>query len=153
MDTLTSVRIINFKRDGALMPVEFNIRPMVQKNTELPFDRLRVIQSLAELQLPDIRRAVVFIFAAWSGPAVIALRRLTRLLSTLDLDSLEVIIVDNDCMTGDEMIRLFGHVFHGAGETMWVRNGRVFAELSAFLPESEPLVLGHTKELLGNRAD
>ena len=134
------------------MPVKFDIRPIVQKNTELSFDRLRLIQSLADLQLPDIRRAVVFVFAAWSGPAVIALRKITRLLSALDLDSVDVIILDNDCMTGDEMIRLFGRVFHGAGETMWVRDGRVFAELSSFHPDSEPLVLSYTMELIENRA-
>jgi hypothetical protein len=130
------------------MPVEFDIRPSVQKNTELPFERLRVVQSLSELRLPDIRVGVVFVFAGWSGPAVMALRRFTRLLSTLDLGSLDVIILDNDCMTGDDMIRLFGHVFHGAGEALWIRDGRVVAELSAFRPESEALIVSYTRELL-----
>jgi hypothetical protein len=130
------------------MPVEFDIRPSVQKNTELPFERLRVVQSLSELRLPDIRVGVVFIFAAWSGPAVMGLRRFTRLLSTLDLGSLDVIILDNDSMTAEDMIRLFGHVFHGGGETLWVREGRVVAELSAFRPESDALIISHTRELL-----
>jgi hypothetical protein len=130
------------------MPVEFDIRPSVQQNSELPFERLRVIQSFPELRLPDIRVAVVFIFAAWSGPAVMALRRLTRMLSTLDLGSLDVIILDNDCMAVDDMIRVFGHVFHGAGESLWIRDGRVVAELSATRPESEALIVSHTKELL-----
>jgi hypothetical protein len=130
------------------MPVEFDIRPSVQKNSELPFERLRVVQNLSELRLPDIRVGVVFIFADWSGPAFIALRRFTRLLSTLDLGSLDVVILDIDSMTGDDMIRLFGHVFHGAGETLWVQDGRVVAELSAFRPESEALIIRHTRKLL-----
>lgn len=127
---------------------EFDIRPSVKRNTDLPFERLRVVQSLPELSLSDIRAGVVFVFAAWSGPAVMALRRLTRLLSTLDLGALDVVIVDNDSMTGEEMIRLFGHVFRGAGETLWVREGRVVAELSAFRPESEALIVSHTRDLL-----
>jgi hypothetical protein len=110
---------------------------------------LRVLQHVEELQLTEIRLGVVFVLAAWSGPAILALHRLTRLLSTLDLDSSDVIILDNDCLTGEDMIALFGHVFHGVGETLWIREGRVVAELSAFQPASEPLILRHTKTLLG----
>lgn len=131
-----------------VVPVEFDIRPSVQKNTELPFERLRIVQSLSKLRLQDIPVGVVFVFAVWSGPAVMALRRFTRLLSTLDLGSLDVVILDNDSMTGHDMIQLFGHVFHGSGETLWVRDGRVVAELSASQPESESLIISHTRELL-----
>jgi hypothetical protein len=131
-----------------LVPVEFDIRSSVQKNTKLPFKRLRVVQNLSELRLPDVRTGIVFIFAAWSGPAVMALRRLTALLSTLDLGSLDVVILDNDSMTGEDMIQLFGHVFHGAGETLWVRDGRVVAEMSELRPESEALIVSRTRELL-----
>jgi hypothetical protein len=77
-----------------------------------------------------------------------AFRKFTHLLSTLDLGSLDVVILDDDCMTGDDMIRLFGHVFQGAGETLWVRDGRVVNDLSAFRPESEELIVRHTRQLL-----
>lgn len=130
------------------MPLEFDIRPVVQKESVLPYERLRIVQRLAEFDLATIRRGVVFVFAAWSGPAVIALRRFTKVVSTLDLGSLEVIIMDNDSMNGEDTIRLFGHVFHGAGEVLWVRDGHVVAELSAYRPESEPLLISHTRELL-----
>ena len=53
-----------------------------------------------------------------------------------------------DCMTDDDMIRLFGQVFHGAGETLWIRDGRVVAELSAFQPGSESLIVSQTRQLL-----
>jgi|SRR5688572_14385282 len=125
-----------------------DIRPIVQKESQLSYDRLRVIQRFADFDLAAIRRGIVFIFAVWSGPARMALRQFTRLLSTLDLGSLDVIILDNDSMSGDEMIRLSGHVFHGYGEALWVRDGQVVAELSAGPPEAEPLILKHTSELL-----
>jgi hypothetical protein len=130
------------------MPVEFDIRPVVQKESAMPYERLRVVQQLAQFDLAAIRRGVVFVFAIWSGPAVTGLRRFTRQLSMLDLGPLDVIVLDNDSMTGEDMTRLFGHVFHGAGEAVWVRDGHVVAELSACRPESEPLILRHTRELL-----
>jgi hypothetical protein len=122
----------------------------VEKYTELPFNRLRVVCLLADLQLPELRRAVIFVFAAWSGPAVMAFKKLTRILATIDLGSLDVVILDIDCMRPEDVIRLFGHVFHGAGETFWIRDGRVCAELSAYRADSEPLLLSHTKSLVEN---
>lgn len=112
------------------MRVKHDICPFVQKYSELPFERLSVVQNLSEFRLSDIHLAVVFVFAEWSGPAVMAFPRFTHLLSTLDLGSLDIIILDNDCMSGDDMVRLFGHVFHGAGETLWIRDGKVVAELA-----------------------
>jgi len=132
------------------MAIEADIGPIVQKHTELPFERLRIVQTPDILRLTDIRAAVLFVFAAWSGPSTVALKRVTRLLSTLERGLLDVIILDNDCMSGDEMVQLFGHVFHGGGDTIWIRKGRVIAEVIAYLPASEPSILKHTKELLGD---
>jgi hypothetical protein len=130
------------------MPIKHDIRPQVEKLSELPFERLRVVQDISELRIADTRLAIVFIFAEWSGPSVTALRRFTHLLATLDLGSLDVIILDNDCMSGEETACLFGNVFHGYGEMLWIRDGRVVAELPGFQPESEALILSHTRELL-----
>lgn len=127
-----------------------DIRPALEEYTKLPFNRLRVISSLADLQLNDLRRAVIFVFAAWSGPAVVAFKRFTRILSALDLGSLDVVILDIDCMSFDDVIRLFGHGLHGVGETFWVRDGQICAELSACREDSEPLLIAHTKSLVEN---
>ena len=113
---------------------------------------MRIVQNLAEFDIDRIRAAVVFVFAGWSGPSYLALRRVTGLLSTLELGSLDVIILDNDSMTAEDMIRLFGRAFYGAGETLWIRDGRLIAELSVNRPESEELILSHTKRLLEAQA-
>ena len=130
------------------MPVQFDIRTLVEKNTELPLDRLRVVQSLPQFHLASIRRGVILIFAAWSPLASVSLRRVTRLLAPLDLDGVDIIVLDNDCMSDADMIQRFGHVFHGAREALWIRDGRIVTELSAAPPESEQLVLTRTKEQL-----
>ena len=126
-----------------------DIRPAVKEYTKLPFDRLRVVSCLTDLQLPELRRAVIFVFAAWSGPAVIAFARFTRVLSMLDLGSLEIVILDIDCMTPEDLIQLLGHRLHGVGETFWIRDGRICAEVSAYRADSEPLLVTHTKSLIG----
>lgn len=130
------------------MTTEFDIRPAVRKNSNFPIERLRVVQELSDLRLADVHVGIIFVYAVWSGSAVLALRQLTGLLSTLELGSLEVFILDNNCMTADDMLRLFGHVFHGYGEILWVRDGQVVAELPKYPTESESVVLTHTKELL-----
>ena len=121
---------------------------MVQKNTELPFQRLRVVQSLSDFQLTGIHRGIIIIFAAWSPLAIMSVRRVTRILARLDAGSLEIVVLDNDCMSGADMTQLFGHVFHGHGECLWIRDGRVVAELSAAPAESENSVLTYTKGLI-----
>jgi len=130
------------------MAVEFDIRGTVLKYSALGAERLRIIQHSGDFALSGIRRGVVFVFAVWSGPSVQALQRFTRVLATIELGSLDVIILDNDCITDDDKMRVFGHVFHGAGEVLWIRDGQVIAELSAYRQESEPLILSHTKALL-----
>jgi hypothetical protein len=120
----------------------------VREYSAFPFEKLRIIQDLTELRLANLQVAVIFVFAAWSGPSIQAFQRLTRLLRTLDLGSLDLIILDADCLTVDEAVCLFGHVFHGAGEMIWIRNGQIAAELSAWRPEAEALVLSHTRNLL-----
>ena len=80
-----------------------------------------------------------------------ALQRLTATLSRRELDFLEIIVIDIESMTGQDMNGLFGRVFHGYGETLWIREGKVVAQLEAFEPESEPLILAYTKKLLAEQ--
>jgi hypothetical protein len=133
------------------MQATFDICPMVRKYSAIPYEQLQVIRDITAFQLSKIDRGIVLIFAAWSGHSVIALQRLTESLSGRDLDFLEINVIDIESMTGQDMNRLFGRVFHGCGETLWIREGKVVAQLEAFEPESGPLILAHTRKLLAER--
>ena len=133
---------------GKYMQTTFDICPMVRKYSAIPCEQLQVIRDIAAFQLSKIARGIVLIFAAWSGHSVIALQRLTESLSRRDLDFLEIKVIDIESMTSQDMNRVFGRVFHGYGETLWIREGKVVAQIEAFEPESEPLILAHTRELL-----
>ena len=101
--------------------------------------------------MADVRRGIVIIFAAWSGQAVLGLQRLTRLLSTR-AESLDIVVIDIESMTTQEMNQWFGRDFHGKGETFWIRDGQIVAFLEAYHPETEPLILHHSRRLLDERA-
>jgi hypothetical protein len=128
-----------------------NIRPTVEKYSAIPIERLRVLSCFEDVRLTDMRRGVVFVFAAWSGPAVMGLKRFTRVMSSFDTHSLDLVILDIDCLTADSATQLFGtdgFRAGGNGETIWVRGGRIVAREIAAPDNSEHLLQQHTKALL-----
>jgi len=136
------------------MRTEFDIRPMVEKHSAIPIAHLRVLQSFDEVHLPDMRRGIIFVFAAWSGPAVLGLQRFTRVISSLDTRSIDLVVLDTDCLTEDSATQLFGapsFATGGWGETIWIRDAHVIARVLAHTtPES--LIEQHTRGLLDDNA-
>ena len=65
---------------------------------------------------------------------------------------IDLIVIDVDSMTTQEMMQLFGREFYGHGETQWIRDGNVVAFLDAYTPETESLILKYFKQLLIERA-
>ncbi len=124
---------------------------MVRKYSAVPFEEIRLVQNISDFQLPQVRRGIVFVFAAWSGHAVLSLQRLTHWLVAHGLP-LELIVVDIESMTTQEMNQWFGREFHGHGETLWLRDGKIVASLEAPGPESELAVLNYSRQLLVERA-
>jgi hypothetical protein len=123
---------------------------IVQKHSALPIERLRVVSHFGDARLAEIRRGVVFVLAAWSGPSLIALKRFTRIMSELPTSGLDLVVVDTDCLDAESEAQLFGtDGFRpgGWGETIWVRDGVVVAREIAGL-SSEQALRDHTRVLL-----
>jgi len=130
------------------MSMNKDFRSAVQKNSQITFERLQIVEQLSDFRMTEIKAAVVFVFALWSGPSIMAFKKFTQLLKTLELGSIEVIVLDNDCMNGKEMVQLFGHVFHGVGEIVWIKNGRMVAELRTNQQDTESVIVQNTKLLM-----
>lgn len=64
----------------------------------------------------------------------------------------ELIVIDIESMTTQEMKQRFGREFHGRGETLWIRDGKVSAFLEAYGPAAEALLLNYSKRLLDEHA-
>ena len=50
----------------------FDIGPMVRKYSVVPFERVQLIQDIADFQLSEVHRGIAIIFAAGNGQAVMA---------------------------------------------------------------------------------
>ena len=132
------------------MADEFDIRPFVHRHSALPIERLRVVSHFGDVRLAEIRRGVVFVLAAWSGPSVVALKRFTRIMSELPTSGLDLVVLDTDCLDAESDAQLFGtdgFRAGGWGEVIWLRDGVVVArEIAA--PASEQALRDHTRRLL-----
>lgn len=128
-----------------------DIAPVLRKYSEIPFERLRIVSQLDELNLPVIRRGIIFIFAGWSGPAIIAFRRFTQVLAALDASRLDLIVLDIDCLSSEAGTALWGENVGGGGETLWVREGAVVARTLLCVPDTESEAHRNTLELLKYR--
>ena len=129
----------------------FDIGPMVRKYSALPPARVQLIRDIRDFQLSQVRRGIVLVFAAGNGQAIMALQKLTRFLAARD-ESIDLIVVDIESMTIQEMKQWFGREFHGQGETLWIGDGKVVAFLDAYAPGSEVLLLSNFKRLLDESA-
>lgn len=125
-----------------------DITDVLKKHSKMPFERLRIARHLDELSVSTIRRGIVFIFAVWSGPAIIAFERFTRVLAGMDSPRLDLVVLDTDCLTPEAMIALWGRNVGGGGETLWVRDGVAVARSLLYVPDSESELARHTQDLL-----
>jgi hypothetical protein len=125
-----------------------DLSDVLKKHSRLPFERLRVARHLDDLKMASIQRGIVFIFAVWSGPAVIALQRLTQVLGSMDLAGVDLVVLDTDCLSAEAGIALWGANLGGGGETLWIRDGNTVARCLAYVAGSEMDIIRHTEDLL-----
>jgi len=98
------------------------------KYSKLPVERIRYHVTADEGTVRSIDRGVLFLMAFWSVPSVRAFAKLTEVLAALPSDALELVVVDVDGSAAlDELPELKGQITAGAGQTAWVRNGRIVA--------------------------
>jgi hypothetical protein len=132
------------------MPLDFDITASVKEQSAIPFERLTLVRRFDELPLAQIRRGIVYFLAGWSGLSLIYFYRLTKALTPFVGTSLEIYVVEIDCVPAEFMMSTFGHSHPaGSGETIWVRDGRVVSVVDAYDgPQVDSEVLLRTRELL-----
>jgi hypothetical protein len=97
------------------------------KYSKLPAERIRYVADADEATVRSIGRGVLFLMAFWSGPAVQAFAKLTEVLARLDAEGLELVVADVDGSPDLYELPEFKGKVHGAGETAWVRGGKIVA--------------------------
>jgi hypothetical protein len=97
------------------------------KYSQLPPQRIRYVPDADEATVRSIRRGILFLMAFWSGPSVGAFAMLTEILARLDAEGLELVVADVDGSPDLYELPEFKGKVHGAGETAWVREGKIVA--------------------------
>ena len=88
--------------------------------------RTRFYSEADRAVLATIRCGVLFVMAFWSGPARLAFQELKRVLEAVDPEGrLELVVVDTDGCPDIYQLPEFVGKLHGAGETAWIREGRL----------------------------
>jgi hypothetical protein len=98
------------------------------KWSRLPMERITYIPHANEATVRSIRRGILYLMAYWSIYSVQAFAKLTEVVARLDADGLEFVVVDVDDSPGLYAVpELKGKLSQGAGETIWVRDGKIIA--------------------------
>lgn len=132
----------------------FDIRSILEKHSSIPMERLRIVTRAEDFHLAEMRRGVIFVFAAWSGPAHLGFQTFIQVLSEFVMSSLELVVLDIDCLTNELANQLFGapgFTTGGYGETIWIKDGIVTAREMA-KADKKQLLRDHTKNLLNDNA-
>src|SRR5262249_37010150 len=96
--------------------------------SKLPIERIRYVPDADAATVRSIHRGILFLMAFWSVYSVQAFGKLTDVLARLDTDDLELVVVDVDGSLPLDVIPEFrGWLYHGNGETAWVRDGQIVA--------------------------
>ena len=91
----------------------------------VPPERVRCVPDPTPETVHAIDRGILFVMALWSGPSHRAFAELKTVVERLKAeDKLELVVVDTDGSSALETIPEM-NVFHGAGETFWIRKGKI----------------------------
>jgi hypothetical protein len=100
------------------------LRTFVEKSGILA-GRIRCIPDSTPETVGSIDRGILFVMALWSLPSHRAFAELKTVVERLKAeDKLELVIVDTDGSSALEAIPEM-KIFHGAGETFWIRSGEI----------------------------
>jgi hypothetical protein len=98
------------------------------KYAKVPIERVKYVPDADAGIIRSIDRGILFLMAFWSGPSVTAFAKLTEVVACLDdTAALELVVVDVDGSPELHELPEFKGKVAGAGETGWVRNGKIVA--------------------------
>ena len=128
------------------MEADTFIETVLGKNRGLEPNRIQ-FPSASSFNVAEIPGASLFIFAVWSGPSVQAFQSLTSVLaSRSDLD-VPILLLNTD----DIPERVFDKlkiVPAGAGETFWIKHGRILHTVRYFKQTSPREIIEFTRNLV-----
>ena len=121
---LLSILLASCRHDHAVIDAGAKIEDALRQESRLPRDRVSVTSRPLEVRTPSI----VFVLAVWSAQSMNALHHLTTILAA-DSFAPPFVIVDGD---DEAAVSTIEPGASGAGETFWVRDGKVVATINRY---------------------
>ena len=115
----------------------------------LPYDRIKISQ-FSQLELATITQAVLFVFATWSGAAVVSFRLLCEALAKSPGAKFPVIVLDADGFDVADFKRVLGELPQGKGETFWIKRGQVGFRDHGYTADSNEILRARINSLTDN---
>src|SRR5205823_159504 len=103
-----------------------DLRSFAAATSGIPIDLIEEIPNPSNLNLSEISKGIVMVFARWSPFPLLCLTRMKdsvpQLLRAADA---KLMLIDNDNLSDREMHRLFGKSLSGAAETYLIVDGNI----------------------------
>lgn len=107
---------------------EFNSFDAISKQAGHLADRVEFVPNAKPEIFQEISVGIFFVMAFWSGPSRLAFHRLVEVVSQLDVKQiLSVTNADTDSIPEFYESPTYEGMFHGWGETFWIRKGQVIS--------------------------
>lgn len=124
-----------------------NFEEQIKSNCgKLPYDRIRVAQ-FNQLELATITQGVLFVFATWSGTAVVSFRLLCEALSGIPEAKFPIIVINADGFDFDAFKKAFGELPQGKGEAFWIKGGQILFRDYGYTDETNVVLRARIKSL------
>lgn len=107
---------------------EVDFREQVLKNVgQLPPERIE-FPDFSQLEIRSIKKAVLFVYAGWSGPAILSFQILCQELSSCSSGDFPILVIDAVSHDPSKLAEVFGRVSDGWGDAFWIREGQLVAD-------------------------
>jgi hypothetical protein len=124
-----------------------NFEEQIKSNCgKLPYDRVRV-SSFNQLELTTIAQGVLFVFATWSGAAIVSFRLLCEALSGIPGAKFPIIVINADGFDFDAFKSAFGELPQGKGEAYWISGGQILFRDHGYTDKTNEVLLERIKSL------
>jgi len=117
-----------------------SIEEQIESNCgSLPYDRIKISQ-FSQLELTTIAQAVFFVFATWSGAAIVSFGLLCEALAKAPGTKFPVFVINADGFDFDAFKKAFGELPQGKGEAFWIKGGQIVFRDHGYTDETKDVL-------------
>jgi hypothetical protein len=124
-----------------------NFEEQIKSNSgKLPYGRIKV-SRFDEFKLDMMAQYVLFVFATWSGDAVVSFRLLCEALSRSPESKFPIVVINADGFDFEAFKRAFGELPQGKGEAFWIKGGQIVFRDNGYTADAKDLLQARIQSL------